>query len=92
MLPAGAFLEVAYEDIVADQQAATRRIVEYCGLPWSDDCIAYYRSERDVRTASAMQVRQPMYTSSVGRWENYREFLSPLFDALGDLAPDSSAS
>ena len=90
VLPAGAFLEVAYEDIVADQQAVTRRIVEYCGLPWSDDCIAYYMSERDVRTASAMQVRQPMYTSSLGRWKNYREFLAPLFDALGDLAPGSS--
>ena len=91
VLPRDAFLEIDYEDIVADQEAATRRIVEYCGLPWSDDCMAYYSSVRDVRTASAMQVRQPLYRSSLGRWKNYREFLVPLFEALGDLAPGSSA-
>lgn len=91
VLPAGAFLEVDYEAIVADQHALTRRIVEYCGLQWRDECIDYYKSDRDVRTASAMQVRQPLYTSSVGRWKNYRELLAPLLVQLGDLAPEPGA-
>lgn len=87
VLPEGAFLDVQYEDIVADQEAQSRRIIEYCGLEWNDACLDFHRNKRPVKTASMAQVRQPMYKSSVERWRSYEKFLGPLLDALGELAP-----
>jgi len=88
VLPAGAFLDVQYEDIVARQEAQARRLIEYCGLEWNDACLDFHNTKRSVRTASVTQVRQPIYTSSVERWRHYEKFLGPLLDALGDLVPD----
>ena len=87
VLPDGAFLDVRYEDIVADQEAQSRRLIEYCGLEWDDACLDFHQSKRAVRTASMAQVRQPIYKSSVERWRPYEKFLGPLFDALGELVP-----
>ena len=80
----GRFLEVSYEAMVSDQEAQTRSLLEYCELPWEDQCLAFHRTERAVKTASAAQVRQPIYTSSVGRWKRYEPYLGPFFDALGE--------
>jgi tetratricopeptide (TPR) repeat protein len=88
VLPAGAFLDVHYEDIVADQEGQSRRILEYCGLEWNDACLDFHKNKRAVSTASVSQVRQPIYKSSVERWRPYEKFMGPLFDALGELAPD----
>lgn len=88
VLPAGAFLDVQYEDIVADQEAQARRMLEYCGLEWNDACLDFHKHKRSIRTASVTQVRQPIYTSSVERWRPYEKHLGPLLDALGDLVPD----
>jgi tetratricopeptide (TPR) repeat protein len=85
VLPAGAFLDVQYEDIVADQEAQARRLIEYCGLEWDPACLDFHNTKRSIRTASVTQVRQPIYTSSVERWRHYDKFLGPLLDALGDL-------
>ncbi|MBK9161358.1 MAG: sulfotransferase [Nitrosomonadales bacterium] len=87
VLPEGAFLEVQYEDIVADQETQARRLIEYCGLEWDDACLNFHKNKRAVRTASVTQVRQPIYRTSVQRWKPYEKFLGPLFEALGDLAP-----
>ena len=87
VLPTGAFLDVQYEDIVADKEGQARRIIEYCGLEWNDACLDFHKTKRAVHTASAVQVRQPMYQSSVERWRKYERFLGPLLDALGDIAP-----
>ena len=87
VLPAGAFLEVQYENIVADQETQARRMIDYCGLDWNDACIDFHKNERSIHTASMTQVRQPIYKSSVERWRPYEKFLGPLLDALGDLAP-----
>jgi tetratricopeptide (TPR) repeat protein len=87
VLPQGAFLDVRYEDIVADKEAQARRLIEYCGLEWNDACLDFHKTERAVRTASVTQVRQPIYTSSVERWRAYEQFLEPLLDALGELVP-----
>lgn len=87
VLPADAFLDVQYEDIVADQAAQARHLIEYCGLEWNDACLDFHQNKRAVRTASMTQVRQPIYKSSVERWRPYGKFLEPLFDALGELAP-----
>lgn len=87
VLPGDAFLDVRYEDIVADQEAQARRLIGFCGLEWDDACLDFHRNTRTVRTASMSQVRQPIYRSSLERWRPYEAFLTPLFDALGDLAP-----
>ena len=83
VLPQGRMLEVRYEDLVADLGREARRIVTHCGLPWDARCLSFHQTERPVRTASAAQIRQPIYTSAVGRWRFYEQDLGPLFNALG---------
>jgi len=82
VLPAGRILDVRYEDVVADVEREARRIIAYCGLPWTDRCLSFHETDRPVRTASATQVRQPIYNSAVGRWRVYEQHLGPLLDAL----------
>ncbi len=82
VLPAGRILEVRYEDVVADLEGQARRIIAYCGLPWDDRCLSFHETDRPVRTASATQVRQPIYRSAIGRWRAYEEHLGPLLEAL----------
>jgi tetratricopeptide (TPR) repeat protein len=76
-------MEVGYEDLVENQEAVSRRMVAFCGLGWDDRCLAYHQNPRPVHTASQVQVRQPVYKSSVGRWRQYATHLQPLFLALG---------
>jgi tetratricopeptide (TPR) repeat protein len=83
VLPEGAMLEVEYEALVGDFEQEARRIVAYCGLDWDGLCLEFHKNERTVRTASAVQVRQPIFRSSVGRWRLYKEHLQPLLDAIG---------
>ncbi|MFZ5502215.1 MAG: sulfotransferase [Pseudomonadota bacterium] len=91
VLPAGAFLDIQYEDTVADQEAQARRLLEYCELGWHDACLDFHKTERPIRTASVTQVRQPIYTSSVERWRKYEKFLDPLLNELGELVPNRRA-
>lgn len=84
VLDSGDILDVHYEDVVDDIEAAARRIVSYCGLPWDDRCLDFHVAQRPVRTASVAQVRRPLYRSSVGKWRAYASQLGPLIDALCD--------
>lgn len=77
-------LEVSYERLVADQEAETRRIIEFVGLPWEDDCLEFQRNRRIAMTASNQQVREKMYHTSVHRYRNYRSHLDPVREVLGD--------
>jgi tetratricopeptide (TPR) repeat protein len=81
-LPAGRFLEVRYEDIVADLEGQARRMVEFIGLPWDARCLSFHENAAPVATASSVQVRSPLYASSVGRWKRYGEAVAPLRRAL----------
>ena len=83
VLPAGVMLDVQYEDMVTDLEGQTRRMLDTCGLEWDDACLAFHETKRPVRTASAVQVREPIYKNSVGRWRAYEEELGPLIEALG---------
>ena len=83
VLPADAMLEVDYEAVVADLEGQARRIVAYCGLDWHPACLAFHKTAGVVQTASAAQVREPLYGTSVGRSSPYGELLRPLLDALG---------
>lgn len=80
-------LEVRYEEMVADNEAKSRELLEFCGLEWDDACLEFQKTERRVKTASTMQIRKPIYKSSVARWKKYEEQLKPLYEALGDMAP-----
>jgi tetratricopeptide (TPR) repeat protein len=87
VVPQGVMLEIQYEDLVADFENQARRIIAHCGMPWDDACLAFHKAKRAVKTASAFQVRQPLYGSSVGHSRPYLPLLQPLIEALGpDLA------
>ena len=81
-LPPDRILDVSYEDVVADLEGQARRIVAYCGLEWDPCCLAFHETQRPVRTASAPQVRQPLYRSAIGRAQRYEPFLQPLLAEL----------
>ena len=70
LLP-GRVLQIAYEDIVADQEAQTRRLLEFCDLDWEDACLDFHLNKSPIATASAVQARQPIYSGSIGRWKRY---------------------
>jgi tetratricopeptide (TPR) repeat protein len=78
-------MEVDYEDTVGDLEGVARRLVAFCGLEWAPSCLEFHRTERAVATASAVQVRQPVYKTSVQRWRNYAPYLAPLFARLEDI-------
>jgi tetratricopeptide (TPR) repeat protein len=83
----GKIHEVQYEKLVQDQEGVTRRLLAHCGLDWDERCLAFFRTRRAVRTASSVQVRKPISTGSVGRWQRYRPYLEPLLEAL-DACPN----
>ena len=85
VLPPGTILDVPYEELVADQEGWTRKILEFLGLEWNDRCLDFQSTKRAVVTASFWQVRQEIYTYSVQRWRKYQKFIEPL-RALEDLA------
>jgi tetratricopeptide (TPR) repeat protein len=87
VLPPGAVLDVSYEDVVDDLEGQARRLIDYCGLPWNDRCVAFHKTSRRVATASAVQVRQPLFRSSLQRWRKYEASLAPLLRELGDVCP-----
>ena len=78
----GTINEVDYESAVNDLEGVARRLVELCGLEWEPACLEFHRNKRPVRTASLIQVRRPVYTSSIGRYKNYESELASLFEAL----------
>jgi tetratricopeptide (TPR) repeat protein len=77
-------LELDYEDTVADLEGTARRLVSWLGLEWEPACLNFHLTRRAIRTASASQVRRPVYHSSVGRWRHYESALRPLFTQLGE--------
>jgi tetratricopeptide (TPR) repeat protein len=77
--------EVTYENVVADLETESRRLVAACGLEWEPACLSFHQTRRTVHTASVAQVRQPIYSRSVGRWRNYADALAPLFAKLESL-------
>lgn len=82
VLPPGMMLEVQYEDLVGDFDLRARRIVAHCGLAWDERCRDFHRTERVVKTASALQVRQAIQRSSLDKWRAYRDLAQPLVAAL----------
>ncbi len=80
----GKVLHVQYEDVVDDLETQVRRILEHCNLPFEQSCIDFYKTKREVRTASSEQVREPINTKGLAQWKNYEPHLDELKSALGD--------
>ena len=74
----GRILELGYEDLVADQEGATRALLAHCGLAWDAACLDFHRNTAPVSTPSAAQVRRPMYKDSLARWTKHRDALAPV--------------
>lgn len=88
-LPPHAFLQVNYEDIVSDTAAESRRLITFVGLPWEDQVLRFHESQTPSATASAVQVRRPIYMSSVDKWRHHGERLKPLRARLAEEIPDA---
>lgn len=75
---------VCYEDLITDTESQVRKLLSHCGLPFDPACLNFHQTDRAVRTASAEQVRQPIYRSSLDQWRRFERWLGPLADALQD--------
>ncbi len=84
VLPADRFMDIHYEELVGDQEAISRGLVSFAGLDWQDACLAFERNQQPSLTASAAQVRQPIYRSSVGLWKRYQRELASLREYFFD--------
>lgn len=85
-------LELAYEDLARDPETHARRIIAFAGLPWDPRCLEFHQNDRGVQTPSRWQVKQPIYTRSIGRWQHYAAHLAPLLANLeSDAYPASDA-
>jgi tetratricopeptide (TPR) repeat protein len=84
----GRVLRVFYEETVRDTEAAVRRLLEHCGLPFEETCLRFYETERAVRTASSEQVRRPIYRDAIEHWQHFEPYLAPLKQALGSSLTD----
>jgi tetratricopeptide (TPR) repeat protein len=82
LLPAGTIFDVSYEELTMDLEEQARRLIDHCGLQWDAQCLQFDRNPRPVSTASNVQVRQPIFRSSVHRWHRYRDYIGPLLDEL----------
>ena len=83
----GQILRVQYETVVSDLEDQVRRILDFCDLPFEEACLNFHETERAVRTASSEQVRQPIYSSSVGTWRNFEHHLGALKEILAPVLP-----
>ncbi|MFQ5636232.1 MAG: sulfotransferase, partial [Gammaproteobacteria bacterium] len=79
----GFVLRVMHEDVVGDLEGQVRRILDFCNLPFEEDCLRFHETERSVRTPSSEQVRQPIYRSGLAQWRHFAPHLAPLREALG---------
>jgi tetratricopeptide (TPR) repeat protein len=92
----GHVLDLQYEELVTDTERQVRRLLEFCGLRWEEECLRFHENPRAVRTASSEQVRRPIYTSAMHRWRDYETHLGPLIEVLEpvlrQLPPDRQPS
>jgi len=75
--------ELDYEQLIANQEEETRRLLDFCGLDWNEACLNFQKADTRVATASLHQVRKSIFSSSVERWRPYEKHLQPLIRILG---------
>jgi len=79
------FFDIAYEDVASNLEPNARALIDYLGLQWHDACLEFHKQKTAVATASAVQVRQPAHTKSIGRWRRYEQQLAPTRRVLEEL-------
>lgn len=84
----GRVLDVHYEETVTDLEGQVRRILDHCGLPFEERCLRYHETDRAVKTASSEQVRQPIYTSALGKWRRYEAHLDLWHEQLAHIVDE----
>jgi len=84
VLPPDVYHETVYEDLVADREVRSRELIAFCGLDWDDACLVPEQNERQVRTASVWQARQPVYKAPVARWRRYEPWLGELRELVAE--------
>jgi tetratricopeptide (TPR) repeat protein len=89
VLPSESLLALNYEDIVQDQAEASRRLLAFLDLPWDEDVLRFYQNQAASSTASAVQVRRQIYSSSIAKWQSQAERLMPLRSRLARVIPES---
>ena len=82
MLPQGRFMAIAYEDVIANQRQQTEKLLEFCGLDWEESCMTFHTNAAPVATASSVQVRQPLYSSSIDQWRRYGDGAKLVVDEM----------
>jgi hypothetical protein len=70
--------ELNYENLVLNQEKISKELIRHIGLEWEPNCLDFHKNKREVKTASKLQIRESIYSSSIDRWKEYREFLKPL--------------
>ena len=88
LLPAGKIVDINYEQLIAEPELQTKHLIEACALDWDPACLEYFTNNRSVQTASAWQVRQPIYQTSTMRWTKYAPHLHELANALSEFLQD----
>ncbi|GFE63359.1 tetratricopeptide repeat-containing sulfotransferase family protein [Litoreibacter roseus] len=86
------FFEIAYEDVVNAPEDATKALISAVGLTWEDACLSFHDSDAQVRTLSSAQVRQPLYASSIGKWQSFEEELAPFIEEYDRLSGEGKPS
>ena len=86
-------LRVNNEDVIEDLEGQVKRMLDFLDLPFEEDCISFYETDRSVRTASSEQVRQPINKKGMGRWKPYAKNLKPFIESIGEdlLHPEDIA-
>ncbi|HRW29164.1 MAG TPA: sulfotransferase [Emcibacteraceae bacterium] len=84
ILPKQMLIDVHYEDVVDNLENQARELIKFIGLEWQDQCLNFYQNKRSVHTASADQVRKPIYKTAIEKWRPYEKYLTPLIDALNE--------
>ena len=87
VLPADGILDVSYEEVVDNLEHQARRLIDFCGLPWDDRCLNFHETRRPIATPSNVQVRRPIYRTSLARWHRYEAYLAPLLAELDLCRP-----
>ncbi len=82
VLPTGSIYDIQYEAVVANQEQQTKALLRHCDLAWDERCLSFHKTNREVKTASAAQVRQPVYQRSIHLWKRYEKHLEPLVKSL----------
>ncbi|MFT7564792.1 MAG: tetratricopeptide (TPR) repeat protein [Bacteroidia bacterium] len=78
----GRMYRLSYEKLITDTENEVRKLLDHCELPFHENCLAFHKTNRRVKTPSEQQVRQPIFQSSIGRWKNYQQHLGPLIESL----------